>query len=63
MHDEKGLELTRKKTRLIGEVLFCERGFLKMPQNCCVPECTKTGYRPKNGEKDSYFKFSDDIMV
>lgn len=62
MHDEKGLEPNRKKTRLmIGKVLFCERGFFKMPQ--IVPECTKTGYRQRNGEKDSYFKFPDYIMV
>ena len=28
-----------------------------MPTHCCVPECTKKGYRADDGTKMSYFKF------
>ena len=28
-----------------------------MPTHCCVPECTKKGYREDDGTKVSYFKF------
>ena len=28
-----------------------------MPTHCCVPECTKKGYREGDGTKVSYFKF------
>ena len=28
-----------------------------MPTHCCVPECTKKGYRDESDEKVSYFKF------
>ena len=31
-----------------------------MPTNCCVPLCTKKGYRDENGDKVSFFKFSDE---
>ena len=36
-----------------------ERQFFKMPQNCCVPNCTKKKYKTENGEKISYLKFPD----
>ena len=29
----------------------------EMPTHCCVPECTKKGYRKEDGTKVSYFKF------
>ena len=29
----------------------------EMPTHCCVPECTKKGYRKDDGTKVSYFKF------
>ena len=29
----------------------------KMPTHCCVPECTKKGYREDDGSKVSYFLF------
>ena len=28
-----------------------------MPTHCCVPECTKKGYREEDGTKVSFFKF------
>ena len=28
-----------------------------MPTHCCVPECTKKGYREEDGSKVSYFQF------
>ena len=31
-----------------------------MPTNCCVPLCTKKGYRDENGDKVSFFKFPDE---
>ena len=31
-----------------------------MPTHCCVPECTKKGYREDDGTKVSYFKFPTD---
>ena len=34
-----------------------------MPQNCCVPNCTKKKYRTENGEKISYLKFPDDVIL
>ena len=33
-----------------------------MPQNFCVPNCTKKKYRTENGEKISFLKFLDDII-
>lgn len=44
---------------ICGEV----RQFLKMPQNCCVPNCTKKKYRTESAEKISYFKFPDDTIL
>lgn len=34
-----------------------------MPQNCCVPNCTKKKYRTESAEKISYFKFPDDTIL
>ena len=34
-----------------------------MPQNCCVPNCTKKKYRTENGEKISSLKFPDDVIL
>ena len=39
---------------------WCEgRQFLKI----CVPNCTKKKYRTENGEKISYLRFPDDIIL
>ena len=34
-----------------------------MPQNFCVPNCTKKKYRTENGEKISYLRFPDDVIL
>ena len=34
-----------------------------MPTHCCVPECTKKGYREEDGSKVSYFQFPTDNML
>ena len=33
-----------------------------MPTNCCVPLCTKKGYRDENGDKVSFFRFPDEAI-
>ena len=34
-----------------------------MPTHCCVPECTKKGYREDDGTKVSYFKFPTENVM
>ena len=34
-----------------------------MPTHCCVPECTKKGYREDDGSKVSYFKFPSENIL
>lgn len=34
-----------------------------MPTHCCVPECTKKGYRDEDGNKVSYFIFPSDKLL
>ena len=34
-----------------------------MPTHCCVPECTKKGYREEDGTKVSYFQFPRENML
>jgi len=34
-----------------------------MPTHCCVPVCTKKGYRDENGKKISYFIFPKDAKL
>jgi len=34
-----------------------------MPTHCCVPECTKKGYREEDGSKVSYFQFPTENML
>jgi len=36
---------------------------LEMPTHCCVPECTKKGYREEDGSKGSYFQFPSENML
>ena len=36
---------------------------LEMPTHCCVPECTKKGYREEDGSKVSYFQFPSENML
>ena len=33
-----------------------------MQTNCCVPECTKKGYRDEYGRKVSFCKFPDEVI-
>lgn len=51
---EKGQKILRKFQVLGWQCLAA----LKMPTHCCVPLCTRKGYRDEEtGEKVSYFKF------
>ena len=34
-----------------------------MPTHCCVPGCTKEGYREEHGSKVSYFQFPREKIV
>ena len=36
---------------------------LELPTHCCVPECTKKGYREEDGSKVSYFQFPSENML
>ena len=54
----------RKGEKADRSVLFCFDSIrlnyfeeLEMPTHCCVPECTKKGYREEGGTKVSFFKF------